>query len=1204
MRNLRNFGRRLINVFLIGCLCATALPSLSTELTASNRSSAADTAMQSSRGAELEMSTLSFESNQGQWDSRVKFISRAENHIFYLTTNGTVMQLGSGSRSPNSSTTTNERDSSFLKMSLVGSNASATLEGTDSVPRKSNYIIGNDPAKWRNKIANYAKVKQRNVYPGIDLIYRGKDQRLEYDFIVSPRADYNRIVLDLEGASRVAISDKGDLIIDTRAGEIRQRKPFIYQEENGIKNQIAGRYQIKGKHRVGFTVSAYDRSKPLVIDPEIVYSTYLGGAKYSSGFGKRDYISAITVDAAGNTYVAGTTNSIDFPVTPNAFQSQAASAGAGGTRANDAFISAFDPTGHLIYSTYLGGRVQDGAIAIATDSLGNIYVSGVTGSPNFPTTPGAFRNNNLVSEDGRDEAFLVKLNSSGALVYATMPGISSGITIAVDSVGNAYLLGVCVPGFPIVNGLQRADRGVLIAKLNPAGSRLLYSTYLDSGHGEAIYGHAITVDSAGNAYISGETYSQNFVVKNGAWSTKREGAEFGPWPDIFVAKIDTTKSGEDSLLYSTYLPGSGGYDIALGASGCVYVSGDASPHDFPRKTILKEVKWNEEEDIRNYPYDLHVLGFVAKIDPRKSGDSSLIYCTFNSRAAQNGRSIALDAEENVYLAGGSDSWERWLLPVVNASFGGGVFVRSSDDGQTFDTLGNGLPNTQLRYLAIDPKNPSIIFASQGAGLSKSTDGGFNWVSIDKDTRIPVHYTHSIAIDPQTPSTVYVGLNTAPISTDEQVLADVFKSTDGGQSWKPTPLAHLAVIVRALAIDPVNPKIIYAGVTSTVGDAPSIIPRVAGVFKSTDGGDSWSLKNNGLNTIDVNALAIDPGTSSTIYAGTRSGFFKSTDGGDSWLKTEATNQVLAIAIDSKTPSKVYASLVDPSFSLTSVDGRGNPRRRTQSDDVSIASFDPKLEGIVKSTDGGATWGNSNAGFDFSLPVVHDIKISPQDSSVLYLATEAGIYTSRNSGQSWSRNQGMSNFVSAIAVHPRAKSVFYAVTAVATKAYIAKLSADGTKLMYASYLGGNDNDIPYDVALDKAGNLLVVGTTHSWNFPTVNALQSEMSGEWAAFITKISGLDRLPEPKEPEPIKDIAVRPRISSVSINGKKLVVQGDDFSMGAAILVNGVEQNTSNDAATPATRLMSKKAGKKIRPAQEVMVEVRNPDGVVSETFRFVRNE
>jgi hypothetical protein len=200
--------------------------------------------------------------------------------------------------------------------------------------------------------------------------------------------------------------------------------------------------------------------------------------------------------------------------------------------------------------------------------------------------------------------------------------------------------------------------------------------------------------------------------------------------------------------------------------------------------------------------------------------------------------------------------------------------------------------------------------------------------------------------------------------------------------------------------------------------------------------------------------------------------------------------------------------------------------------------------------------------------------------------------------------MSNFVWGLAVHPRAKSVFYAATALATKAYIAKLSADGTKLMYASYLGGNDNDLPYDVAIDKAGNLFVAGTTHSWNFPTANAFQDELNGYWSGFLTKISGLDRLPEPKQPEPIKDTLVRPRISAVSINGKKLVVQGDDFSMGASIIVNGIEQNTLNDAETPATMLTSKKAGKKIRPAQEVVVEVRNPDGVLSEVFRFVRQE
>jgi len=1181
---------------IVGLVSAAVFPAPSFHAAAAGPidADARNYATRSGLGEARGPKSLSFESNQGQADSNVKFISRAEGVTVLLTEDGVVMQLG---KPGGPGLELNPKKSgSFLRMTLTGGNSSAPMEGIDQIAGRSNYLIGNDPKKWRTNLSNYSRVRQPNVYPGIDVIYYGNQDHLEYDFILSPEADCARINLEFEGAERITIDAKGDLEIAIPGGQIRQRKPLIYQEENGMRKEIAGRYEIKGRHRIGFSVSGYDKSKALVIDPEIIYSTYLGGSKHISGFEKEDAIWAMTVDAAGNAYVTGATNSIDFPETPNAlppFEGQSRGIG------SDAFVSKFDPNGGLLYSTYLGGKGWDEAYGIAADSAGNIYVTGQTTSPNFPTTSGAFRTQCGcdASGHGHPDGFVVKLNSAGSLVYSTFLGVETyGVgDMAVDATGNAYVTGTCGLGLPIVNGfLQIGDPGgVFLLKLNSTASAILYSTYVVSG---ASFGRGIAIDSAGNAFLTGETYSLNLPLRNAAWSTKR-GGEFGPSPDMFVAKIDTTKSAADSLIYSTYLPASGGFDIALGASGCVYVSGDASPKDFPRKTILKELKWNEEDDKLRFPYDLLALGFVAKLDPAKSGESSLVYCTFYSRSAFNGRSIGLDSEESVYLAGSSSSPHRSPLPIANASFGGGVFIRSSDDGQTFETLDHGLPNVQLTHLAIDPKNPSIIYAGPGNGLFKSTDGGFNWVSIDKDIRVPVYLTNVLAIDPQTPSTLYAGVDTGPIDPDEQVLADVFKSSDGGESWKATGLVNRGLNVRALAIDPVNTAVIYAGGTS--GWTPgSLGQKVAGVFKSTDRGDTWNVMNNGLTSIDVNVLAIDPKGTRTIYAGTKSGLFKSTNGGNSWNVAGLPDYILALAVDPQTPSTVYAS-VEATFDPNSNDGRGNPRRRIQSNSVGS-----KLEGPVKTTDGGQSWREINTGFDPFLPITYDIKISPQDSSMLYLGTDAGMYTSNNAGQSWSFSSRMSNSVRALAVHPRTKSVFYAATVTNDKAYLTKLSADGAKLMYASYLGGNTNDSAFCVALDPAGNLYVAGTTTSWNFPTANAFQSELHGYMSSFITKIAGLNNLPEPKEPAPIPDDRRGPRIIDVSVSGKKLRVRGDDFSQGAVIILNGNEQQTSNDSETPSTMLISKKAGKKIRLSQEVTIQVKNVDGTLSEAFRFVRQQ
>jgi len=305
---------------------------------------------------------LYFEANRGQTDEQVRFLARGSRSMLFLTPSEAVLAF-----------THRGVSRTVLRMTFIGANPEPSVVGAEELPGKANYFIGSDPVKWRTNVSTYAKVRYKNVYPGIDLIYYGNQRQLEYDFVVSPGADPKRIRLGFQGADKLEVDAQGDLVLHTATGVIRQRKPVIYQEVEGARREIAGGYVLEGARRVGFRVAAYDAHRPLVIDPALFYSTYLGGSDSDEGF-------AIAVDTAGNAYVTGSTFSIDFPTTQGAFQTTLV--GFHGV----AFVTKLNSTGSgLVYSTYLGGAIEERGQAIAVDIAGNAYVTGRTFSKNFPT---------------------------------------------------------------------------------------------------------------------------------------------------------------------------------------------------------------------------------------------------------------------------------------------------------------------------------------------------------------------------------------------------------------------------------------------------------------------------------------------------------------------------------------------------------------------------------------------------------------------------------------------------------------------------------------------------------------------------------------------------------------------------------------------------------------------------------------------------
>jgi hypothetical protein len=551
--------------------------SLSLSVPSSARASKADAGIQARVNESYGRVPLIFEANQGQTDEQVKFISRGRGYTLFLTASESVLVLRKAQRYQSKQRWDSLKERKLEKLEkgyqqdvqpvvrikVEGTNATARVVGMEEMPGKSNYFIGSDPTKWRTNVPHYAKVKYEELYPGIDLVYYGNQQQLEYDFIIKAGADPSVIAFKLEGAEKMWMEESGDLVIETPTGSVRQRRPLIYQEIDGVKIEVSGGYIIREKSRIGFEVAKYDRERPLVIDPVLNYSTYLGGSGNDQGL-------AIAVDPSGGAYVTGETLSSNFP-TMNALQPTK------GSVSRDAFVTKLSNDGTaLVYSTYLGGNGTDIGHGIAVDGFGNAYVTGETNSTNFPLANPV--QNFCACSSSTHDVFVTKLNSAGnALVYSTYLGGSAddvGLAIAVDSAGSAYVTGntssSSAGGFPTSAGafercLSGACPGLVraafVTKFHTTGF-IIYSTYLGL-RAVATQGHGIAVDASGNAYVTGYTNSSNFPTRNPLQPTNAGSR------DAFVTKLNN--SGSD-LVYSTYL---GGFSDEEGNAIGVDSSGNA-----------------------------------------------------------------------------------------------------------------------------------------------------------------------------------------------------------------------------------------------------------------------------------------------------------------------------------------------------------------------------------------------------------------------------------------------------------------------------------------------------------------------------------------------------------------------------------------------------------------------------------------------------
>lgn len=621
---------------------------------------------------------LSFEVNQGQTEPQVQFLTRWLGHQLFLTPSEAVLMLRTaevkGERRVGEASQGTLFDSppptstSVVRMRFEGANANTEIVGLDKLPGLVNYFIGSDSSKWRANVPTYQKVAYRNIYAGIDLVYYGHEGQLEYDLIVAPGADPTQIKLTFQGVETLMVAESGDLVLPTPGGDLLLLKnPLVYQiDANGQKRPVVGRYVVTEpshpeRREVSIRLAAYDHATPLIIDPVLVYSTYLGGSGLDTG-------ADIAVDSSGNAYIVGSTNSSDFP-TLNAFQPTFA----GG--AYDVFLTKLGPSGVRLYSTYLGGSGDDTGTGIAVDTAGNVYLIGSTTSSNFPVVNASQPSN---GGGGGSDAFITKIGSTG-IVFSTYLGGrfgDYGNDIAVDNAGFSYVTGQTTggsPGFPTTPDASQPAYGggsfdAFFAKFSSTGVRV-YSTYLGGSYYD--YGYGIAVDGTGNAFVVGATGTPFPVTANASQPTPGGGAEG------FLTKFDTA----GLRVYSSYL---GGFledvaaRIAVDSAGQAVVTGYTESGNFPTLNASQSTKGGGRWD-----------GFVTRFDTV----GARIYSTFLGGSADDfAFGVALDGIGAAYVVGYTSSTNFPVLNPSQPTFAGGTW-----DGfvTKFDLIGARLYSTYL-----------------------------------------------------------------------------------------------------------------------------------------------------------------------------------------------------------------------------------------------------------------------------------------------------------------------------------------------------------------------------------------------------------------------------------------------------------------------------------------------------------------------------
>ncbi len=896
-------------------------------------------------------------------------------------------------------------EGSVLRLRFLGAASHPAVTGQDLLPGQSNYLTGRDAHAWLRAVPAYARVVYHNLYPGVDLAYHGRqDGRMEYDLTLAPGADPRRIRLFVRGAGGSLRLDRaGNLLVPEAGKTLRQDRPVVYQQIAGRQRAVAGRYVLYGGDTVGFRVGRYDHGRPLVIDPVLVYSTLLGG---SGGGGGGDSGSHVAVDGAGNVFVTGTAYSPNFPTTTGAYSRTLAN-----TYRNspNAFVSELSADGsHLIYSTYLGGNggfgAGDGGSGIALPSGCQTgcaaYVVGDTYSPDFPTTTGAY--SRTLSTTTTADLFITELSGDGgSLLYSTYLGGSKQ--------NFAYIFN----GF-INNG-------------NIAG---------------------IAVDGTGHAFVTGNTYSSDFPTTTNALSPTMANTQSG-FSEPFLSELDPTRSGASSLVYSTYLGGSGGartssgtfndvaYGIAVDGAGHPYVTGEAASRDFP----------TTPNAYARGPRSTLVNAFVSEFDTTMSGSNSLLYSTYlGGFSFDYGAGIATDPAGHAYLTGYTNSSD---FPTTTNAYSRTI---GTTNGNAFvSELDTAISGTgSLVY-------SSFLGGSGGFRFSFGVVGdGANGIAADGAGRA---YVIGSAYSPDFPTTANAYAR-APAITATAFRANVFVSELDTTVAGPNGLAYSTYLdgsgfdtASSIALAPrcASPCAAYLVGTTSSPDFPTTSNAISRTLGSSNG-------NAFVSELDASMS----GASSLRYS-TYLGGSGGTYGGD---------RGNAIAVDGSGHAYVAGSVRSATFPTTTnaysptIGGYG-------ATDTFVSELSPDGGSLVYSTYfGGST---STTAYGIALP--------PRctGSCPAYIA-----------GTTFSPDFPTTS-----------NAVARTLPVTASHAFVSELSGDGSALVYSTLLGGSSSDFGSGIAVDAAGHAYVTGSTGSTDFPTTTTAYSRTLGttHGNAFVTEL-------------------------------------------------------------------------------------------------------